>query len=99
MIGLMPPVPSRIADLGCGTGTLSLLLAEEGHAVDGVDLSPEMVRRASAKAGTFPGAGFVVGDAADAAVRGRRRTTWRCAGTCSGRSPTRPPRWPGGSTC
>ena len=64
MIGLMPPAPARVADLGCGTGTLSLLLAEEGHAVDGVDLSPEMVLRATAKAGTFPGASFVVGDAA-----------------------------------
>lgn len=64
IIALTPPIPSRIADLGCGTGTLALLLAEEGHAVDGVDVSPEMVRRANAKAGTFPGVGFVVGDAA-----------------------------------
>ena len=57
---LLPPAPARIADLGCGTGTLSLLLAEEGHTVDGVDFSPEMVRRAVAKAGPR----FVVGDAA-----------------------------------
>ena len=61
---VVPPVPSRIADLGCGTGSLSLLLAEDGHAVDGVDFSPEMVRRAAAKAGTFPGMTFAVGDAA-----------------------------------
>lgn len=61
---LVPPVPSRIADLGCGTGTLSLLLAEDAHQVDGVDFSPEMVRRAVAKAGTFPGITFAVGDAA-----------------------------------
>jgi SAM-dependent methyltransferase len=61
---VVPPVPSRIADLGCGTGSLALLLAEDGHAVDGVDLSPEMVRRAAAKAGTFPGMTFTVGDAA-----------------------------------
>ena len=65
LIGLTPPIPSRIADLGCGTGTLALLLAEEGHSVDGIDISPEMVRRASAKAGTFPGVGFVVGDAGE----------------------------------
>jgi SAM-dependent methyltransferase len=65
LLGLVPPIPSRIADLGCGTGTLSLLLAEEGHSVHGVDLSPEMVRRAVAKAGSFPGSDFVVGDAAD----------------------------------
>lgn len=65
MIGLAPPAPSRVADLGCGTGTLALLLAEEGHRVDGIDLSPEMVRRANAKAGTFPGVEFVVGDASE----------------------------------
>ena len=61
---LVPPIPSRIADLGCGTGTLSLLLAEDAHHVDGVDFSPEMIRRAEAKAGTFPGVSFTVGDAA-----------------------------------
>jgi SAM-dependent methyltransferase len=62
---LLPPAPARVADLGCGTGSLSLLLAEQGYAVDGVDLSPEMVRHAVAKAGSIPGVGFVVGDAAD----------------------------------
>ena len=37
----------QVADLGCGTGTLSILLANEGgHAVTGVDFSPEMIRRA-----------------------------------------------------
>src|SRR5690348_7836793 len=60
---LVPPVPSRVADLGCGTGTLSLLLAEDAHQVDGIDFSPEMVRRAVAKAGSFPGTTFSVGDA------------------------------------
>jgi ubiquinone/menaquinone biosynthesis C-methylase UbiE len=64
LLSWVPPIPSRIADLGCGTGTLSLLLAEEGHSVDGVDFSPEMVRRAVAKVGSFPGTSFVVGDAA-----------------------------------
>ena len=62
---VLPPSPGRVADLGCGTGTLALLLVEDGYAVDGVDLSPEMVRRATTKAGTFPGTSFVVGDAAD----------------------------------
>ncbi len=47
----LPAAPARIADLGCGTGTLALLLADEGYAVDGVDFSPEMVRLARAKAG------------------------------------------------
>ncbi|MEP9362281.1 class I SAM-dependent methyltransferase [Nocardioides sp. CN2-186] len=65
LASVVPAVPCRVADLGCGTGTLSLLLAEEGHAVDGVDVSPEMLRRATAKVGSYPGTSFVVGDAAD----------------------------------
>ncbi|MEJ7794908.1 MAG: class I SAM-dependent methyltransferase [Nocardioides sp.] len=59
----LPPPPARVADLGCGTGTLALLLAEEGYAVDGVDFSPEMVRRARDKAGHV--ATFVEADAAE----------------------------------
>jgi len=57
----------RVADLGCGTGTLSLLLAQEGgHLVTGVDFSPEMIRRAREKgAQTHPRPDFVVADAAD----------------------------------
>jgi SAM-dependent methyltransferase len=61
LLDVLPPAPARVADLGCGTGTLSLLLAEEGYAVDGLDFSPEMVRRARAK---VPGATFQVSDAA-----------------------------------
>jgi SAM-dependent methyltransferase len=50
LLGALPAAPARIADLGCGTGSLSVLLAEEGYAVEGLDLSPEMVARARAKA-------------------------------------------------
>ena len=39
-----------VADLGCGTGTLSVLLAGEGYDLRGVDLSAQMVRAARAKA-------------------------------------------------
>lgn len=50
---LLPSAPGRVADLGCGTGTLALLLAEEGYDVDAVDFSPAMVELARAKtAGT-----------------------------------------------
>lgn len=57
----------RIADLGCGTGTLSLLLADEGgHFVSGVDFSSEMIRRARDKSDrTIPKPVFTVSDAAN----------------------------------
>lgn len=60
----LPATPGRIADLGCGTGTLSLLLADAGHSVVGVDFSPEMVRLARAKAAGRADVRFVEGDAA-----------------------------------
>ena len=37
-------------DLGCGTGSLAVLLAEAGHRVRGVDSSPAMVELARRKA-------------------------------------------------
>ena len=62
----LPAAPSDVLDLGCGTGSLSLVLAQEGHRPVGIDLSPEMVRRARAK---LTAAGFEVpvlaGDASD----------------------------------
>lgn len=63
LLAFLPPAPARIADLGCGTGTLTLLLAEAGYAVDGLDFSPAMVSRARDKAGHV--ATFVEGDAAE----------------------------------
>ena len=59
----LPAPPARIADLGCGTGTLSVLLADAGYAVDGVDFSPEMVTRARDKAAGRDGVTFTVADA------------------------------------
>lgn len=61
LVGALPPAPARIADLGCGTGTLTRLLVDEGHTVDGLDFSPEMIDRARIK---VPEAAFVVADAA-----------------------------------
>jgi SAM-dependent methyltransferase len=49
---VLPPAPARVADLGCGTGTLALLLAEHGYAVDALDFSPAMVGLATAKLAT-----------------------------------------------
>ncbi|WP_328293864.1 class I SAM-dependent methyltransferase [Kineococcus sp. NBC_00420] len=65
LLPLLPPAPSRVADLGCGTGSLSVLVAGAGHDVLGVDLSPAMVALARAKAAAAGLAvGFAVGDAA-----------------------------------
>ena len=64
---LLPRLPeaATVADLGCGTGTLAVLLGQAGHRVSGVDLAPRMVEAAKAKAGAAGlRAEFVVGDAA-----------------------------------
>ncbi|WP_327738803.1 class I SAM-dependent methyltransferase [Streptomyces nojiriensis] len=62
----LPAGPAGVLDVGCGTGSLSLLLAEAGHRVTGVDLAPRMVERAEAKLAAAGLAGrFLVGDAAD----------------------------------
>lgn len=62
----LPPVPALVADLGCGTGSLAVLIAAEGYAVRGVDLSPQMVERARAKALTTDVAVDIrIGDAGD----------------------------------
>src|SRR4051794_1664209 len=60
----LPAAPARIADLGSGTGSLSVLLADAGYAVDAVDFSLAMVERARAKAADRPEVTFVVADAA-----------------------------------
>ena len=59
----LPQDPGDLLDLGCGTGSLSLLAAERGYRVTGVDLSPPMIELARAKV-TGHGAVFHVGDAA-----------------------------------
>ena len=54
----------KLLDLACGTGELSIRLAEEGYDVTGVDLSSDMLAVAREKAieGTisfFSGTGYV----------------------------------------
>lgn len=58
----LPRTPGDVLDLGCGTGSMSLLAAGQGHRVTAVDFSRRMAERAVAKlAGT--GARVLVGDA------------------------------------
>ncbi|UUU20933.1 class I SAM-dependent methyltransferase [Streptomyces sp. DSM 40750] len=59
----LPGRASDVLDLGCGTGSLSLLATEQGHRVTGVDASPAMVALARGKLAGHP-AVFLVGDAA-----------------------------------
>ncbi|MER5642107.1 class I SAM-dependent methyltransferase [Kitasatospora sp. NPDC002227] len=75
LAGWLPDAPGGldVLDLGCGTGSLSLLAAAAGHRVVGVDLSPRMVAHARAKFATAGlAAGFLIGDAAAPPVGGRR---------------------------
>ncbi|MFF8599975.1 class I SAM-dependent methyltransferase [Streptomyces sp. NPDC015232] len=69
----MPTDPVDVLDVGCGTGSVSALLAEAGHRVTGVDLSPRMIEQARAKFATagLPGR-FLVGDAMAPPTHDRR---------------------------
>lgn len=48
----LPYTNATILDIGCGTGSLSVVLAGLGHKVTGIDLSPAMISLAQAKAAT-----------------------------------------------
>jgi len=62
----MPEPPAVVLDLGCGTGSLSVLLAGAGHEVRGLDASREMLGLARAKRDAAGVAvQFTDGDAAD----------------------------------
>lgn len=49
----LPAQSSDVADLACGTGSLTALVAGLGHSVVGVDLAGNMVERARAKTVEF----------------------------------------------
>lgn len=60
----MPEPPADVLDLGCGTGSLTLLLARQGHRPVGVDLSPRMIELAGRKLSGLA-VPLIVGDASD----------------------------------
>ena len=45
---------SPILDLGCGTGRVTIPLAQRGHQITGLDIVPEMLELARRKAGDLP---------------------------------------------
>lgn len=67
-LGRVDSRPERVLDLGCGTGETTLFLAREfpSAGIRGVDISTEMIRRASRKVGLDPSArvSYRVADAA-----------------------------------
>jgi ubiquinone/menaquinone biosynthesis C-methylase UbiE len=69
----LPPAPAPLLDVGCGTGSLSLVLAELGHQVTGIDFSAAMIalaRKKAARAGrTIP---FLVRDASALQLPGQQ---------------------------
>lgn len=66
----LPDEAAAVLDVGCGTGSLALLAAEQGHRVTAVDLSPRMAEQARTKLAGF-GAEVLLGDAARPPVGGR----------------------------
>lgn len=50
LVNHMPSPTAKILDIGCGTGSLSVLLSRLGHDVTGIDLSSAMVDKAKQKA-------------------------------------------------
>lgn len=69
LLPLLPEHPQAVADLGCGTGTLTILLAQAGHHVHGVDFSPQMLDIARNKAtNVAPAPKFTEGDVAAPAL-------------------------------
>lgn len=50
LLDVLGPEPREALDVGCGTGESTWLLHRLGHVARGVDLSPEMIRRAALRA-------------------------------------------------
>lgn len=75
----LPTPPATILDIGCGTGSLTLLLAEQDYELTGIDLSTAMIEQAQRKLNT---AGYSVPlrvmNAADPHLPGQQFDTIVC---------------------
>lgn len=58
----LPEKLGRVADLGCGPGIMVPLVVERGGSFVGVDVSPEMIKEATAKYGDLSDVSFHVGN-------------------------------------
>ncbi|RKY97759.1 MAG: hypothetical protein DRQ10_08195 [Candidatus Hydrothermota bacterium] len=54
--------PHKILDIGCGTGTPTIVLARRGYEVVGIDVSEDMLRIARDKTRTMPNVRFYLAD-------------------------------------
>ena len=69
ILPLLPPAPASVLDVGCGTGSLAVLLGQAGYDVHGIDFSERMIAAAAEKARAAEVvARFEVGDAQAPAV-------------------------------
>jgi SAM-dependent methyltransferase len=64
-------VPARVLDIACGTGTLAISLAQHGHLVHGVDISPEMIAIAKSKSVGMTNLSFDIQDMVHLKVDGK----------------------------
>jgi SAM-dependent methyltransferase len=64
VMGLLPPPPARILDLGVGSGWTSIFLARRGYEVVGRDICPDMIALAEQNCSqiNIDNASFEVGD-------------------------------------
>lgn len=67
-----PPAGARVVDLGCGWGTFSFALAEQGLEVVGVDFSRRSIELCEARREEreLPGLSFLCADAGDTGLAG-----------------------------
>ncbi len=65
--GLLDSAPQVVLDVGCGSGETSLIMADLGHSVTGVDISTSLLALACKRAGDRTNVSFLEADASEAA--------------------------------